>query len=182
MPFIGRLPLILALVLPELAAAQSARDEASGLAVTPPPGYDVRPLPPLSGQAARFGLHTPADTDTGCQVSFTPVPQNNRFSQAELDAVMAGTAWQGMARTAISSLYAVRESATLPLKGRTGFVMVGDFQERPDLPPRARAVRTLFVIQESPRGRTSTVCVGERMGFDARRSEFMAVAAGAVVP
>ena len=185
---VGRIaPLIIAAALaapwvaPAAMAQSPVRDEASGLAVTPPPGYGVRALPPGRGQAARFEVKTPADTDTGCQVAFTPAPQNGRFSQAELDAVMRGEEWQETARKAISVLYDIQEAKVFEAKGRMGFTMVGDFQGE-NLPPRAREIRTLFVIQETPRGRTSTVCVGERAGFEARRAEFMAVATGATPP
>ncbi|MBI0538928.1 hypothetical protein D9599_25580 [Roseomonas sp. KE2513] len=100
-------------------------------------------------------------------MAFPPAPQNSRFSQPELDRVMRGKEWQETARTAIGGLYDVRETAAIDGKARAAFVMVGDFQDRPGLPPRARQVRTLFVIQETPRGRTSTVCAGS--GSTSRR-------------
>ncbi|MCR0985226.1 hypothetical protein [Roseomonas populi] len=174
--------MLVSLCVPAAASAQSpARDAASGLAVAPPPGYAARALAPRQGQAARFEVKTPSDTDTGCQVAFTPAPQNNRFTQAQLDRTMRGAEWQEMARKAVSTLYDIQDAGTFETKGRTGFTMTGDFHGE-GLPPRAREIRTLFVIQETPRGRTSTVCVGERAGFEARRAEFMAVATGATAP
>ncbi|MBP0494560.1 hypothetical protein [Roseomonas indoligenes] len=178
---IGPLLLAAALAAPMAAAAQPVRDAASGLVVAAPPGYAARSIPPGRGQAARFEVKTPADTDTGCQVAFTPAPQNGRFTQAQLDATMRGAEWQDLARKALSALYEIREARTFEDKGRSGYTMVGDFKGE-GLPPRAREVRTLFVIQETPRGRTSTVCVGERTGFETRRAEFMAVATGATPP
>ncbi|WP_338665762.1 hypothetical protein VQH23_11410 [Pararoseomonas sp. SCSIO 73927] len=173
--------IVAALAAPAALAQAPVRDEASGLALTPPPGYAARALPPGRGQAARFEVKNASDTDTGCQVAFTPAPQNGRFSQAELDAVMRGEEWQELARKAVSALYDIQDAKVFESKGRMGFTMVGDFQGE-NLPPRAREIRTLFVIQETPRGRTSTVCVGERAGFEARRAEFMAVATGATPP
>lgn len=184
MSLIGRALVTAVLALPTLASAQNrpTKDEATGLAVVPPPGYAAHPLPPTRDQAARFELKTPADRDTGCQVAYAPAAQNNRSSQAELDAAMRGREWQEKARTTLGALYDIREATILEGKPRLAFVMVGDLQNRPGLPPRSQEVRTLLVIQETPRGRTSTVCVGERSDFEARRAEFTAIATGATTP
>ena len=177
-----RLAIIAALALPVASRAETVRDEASGLQVNAPPGYAARAMPPGRGQTARFEVKTPADRDTGCQVAFTPAPQNNRLSQSEIDTLMRGETWRETARAALSGLYDVAETLPLPPGKREGFVIIADFKDRPGLPPRARDIRTLFVIQETPRGRTSTVCVGERAGFDGRRAEFIALAEGNIPP
>ena len=182
-PFRRILPFAV-LAVPAWAQAQIVpmTDKATGLTLAPPPGYTARRVTPNRGQAVRFEVKTPADTDTGCQVAYSPAPQNNRFSQTELDTVIRGTEWQETARSAIAGLYDVKDSTVLDAKGRAAFVMVADFQERPQLPARARDMRTFFAIQETPRGRISTVCVGERLSFEARRAEFAAIATGATLP
>lgn len=177
-----RLTLVAVLALPVASRAESLRDDASGLQITAPPRYAARAIAPGRGQTARFEVKTPADKDTGCQVAFTPAPQNNRLSQAEIDALMRGETWREAARSALSGVYDVAETFPLPPGKREGFVIIGDFKDRPGMPPRARDIRTLFVIQETPRGRTSTVCVGERAGFEGRRAEFVALAEGNIPP
>ncbi len=72
----------------------------------------------------------------------------------------AGKEWQETARTAIGGLHDVRDATTVDGKVRVTFVMAGNFQNRPGLPPWAQQVRTLFLIQRMPRGRALTVCVG----------------------
>lgn len=162
--------------------AEVARDAATGLQVEPPPGYVATAVPPGPNQKARFAVKTPADRDTGCQVAFTPAPQNKRLTQAQIDGMMRGEEWRDKARAALSNMYDVTDMLPFRAGKREGLVVVGDFKERPGLPPRASLVRTLFVIQETPKGRTSTVCVGEKDGFEQKQKEFLAVAAGATPP
>lgn len=166
------------LCLASAARANTVQDAASGLKVEAPPGYVASALPPGRGQAARVEVRTAADTDTGCQVAFTAAPQNGSLSQAEIDTLMDGDEWQDTAKAALAPFYDVRATRPFRAGPRHGLIIVGDFKNRPELPPRAREIRTLFVIQETPRGRTSTVCAGERARFEAREPEFVAVAAG----
>ena len=164
------------------ARAEAVRDAGTGLQVDAPPGYAARAVTPGPGQKARFEVKTPTDGDTGCQVAFTPAPQNKKLSQAQINAGMRGEDWREKARAALSNLYDVAETLPFQAGRREGVVVVADFKPRPQLPPRAALVRTLFVIQETPNGRTSTVCVGEKADFVTRRPEFLAVAAGATPP
>jgi hypothetical protein len=172
----------LGLTMPSAGWAEPVRDEASGLQIEAPPGYTAQPVVPGQNQAARFSVKMPADRDTGCQVAFTPAPQNKALSQADIDRLMRQDEWRATARATLSGLYDV--NSTMPFRAgkREGFVLIGTFKPRPELPPRAAEVQTLFVIQETPNGRTSTVCVGEKAGFTARQKEFLAVAAGATPP
>ncbi len=43
-------------------------------------------------------------------------------------------------------------------------------------------MQTLFVLLETPRGRTNVVCVAERQTFGTRKREFEAVARSLMVP
>lgn len=170
------------LCLASAARANTVQDAASGLRVEAPAGYVASALPPGRGQAAQVEVKTASDTDTGCQVAFNAAPQNSSLSQVEIDTLMGGAEWQDKAKAALSALYDIRATQPFQAGPRRGLVIVGDFRDRPELPPRAREIRTLFVIQETPRGRTSTVCAGERTSFEARQPEFMAVAAGTTPP
>src|SRR5262245_10361514 len=62
--------------VPGSARADELRDEASGLTVVAPDGYSVARLTPTETFTARFAVKRPDDRDTGCQVAFTPLPQN----------------------------------------------------------------------------------------------------------
>lgn len=180
-PSVGRVTVAI-LCLASAARANTIQDAASGLKVETPPGYVASALPPGRGQAARVEVKTASDTDTGCQIAFTAAPQNSGLSQSQIDTLMEDAGWQDKAKAALSAFYDIRATKPFQAGTRHGLIIIGDFKDRPELPPRAREIRTLFVIQETPRGRTSTVCAGERAGFEAREPEFVAVAAGTTPP
>ncbi|ONG55529.1 hypothetical protein BKE38_09055 [Pseudoroseomonas deserti] len=175
--------LLAATLLSAAAMAAPLSDMASGLSVNPPAGYIASVLPPTAPQTARFQLKRAEDRDTGCQVAFTPAPQNAQLSQPQINQMLATPAWQEIARKTLSStIYEVISSERFDQGDLTGFVMVADFKVDPRLPPRSRDIRSFFVIIETPKGRTSTVCVGEKASFGARQAEFAAVARGATPP
>lgn len=176
--------LLTAALLSGPALAAPLRDAASGLAVNPPPGYEASVMPASAPQQARFQVKKAEDRDTGCQVAFTPAPQNAQLSQAQINALTASPGWQEIARkTLTSTIYDVVSAERFDHDAATtGFAMTADFKPDPRLPPRSREIRSFFVILETPKGRTTTVCVGEKASFATRQAEFMAVARGATPP
>lgn len=172
--------LALALITP--AAAAPLRDESTGLAIDPPEGYIARTIAPTPTFVVRFEVKKPSDRDTGCQVVFTPLPQNAELKQSEINDIVEGPRWIDLARATVSINYDVSATDRFNVNGIGGIAMVGDFKSRPGLPARAQDVRTLFMLVETPKGRTTTICVGEKQDFDTRRVEFESVARSASPP
>jgi hypothetical protein len=172
--------LALALIAP--AAAEPLRDESTGLAIDPPEGYIARTIAPTPTFVVRFEVKKPSDRDTGCQVAFTPLPQNAELKQSEINDIVEGPRWIDLARAAVAINYDVSATDPFNVNGIGGVAMIGDFKSRPGLPARAQDVRTLFMLVETPKGRTTTICVGEKQNFDASRAEFERVARSAAPP
>ena len=158
------------------------RDEASGLTVVPPEGYSAVRLTPTETFTARFAVKRPDDRDTGCQVAFTPLPQNSGYTQDQLNTVMASSTWLDLARATLTVSYNIINTAPFARGDVHGVTLVGDLKQRPGIPPRSQDIRTLFFILETPKGRTTTACVSEKTTFDARRTEFEAVVHGITLP
>jgi len=168
------------LVAPALAAP--LRDAASGLAVNPPPGYVAKAEDPGQRNAARFSIQRPGEQETGCQVAFTPAAQNANLTQAQINAAMSQPHWQEAARSALGPVYDITSAGTADYGSLRALVMVGDIKPRPQLPARAAQIRTYFTILETPRGRTSMVCVADKADFNTRLPEFEMTARGITAP
>jgi hypothetical protein len=167
-----------------VATAQSGRsepvrDNTSGLTVVPPAGYSASQVAPTE---TRISVKKPSDRDTGCQVAFTPMPRNAAYTQDEINRLTATRQWLDLARATITLNYDVLDIAPFAQGDIRGVEFVGDLKQRPGIPPRSQDIRTLFFLLETPKGRTTTVCVGEKASFDARRIEFDAVAHGVTPP
>ena len=91
--------LALALIAP--AAAEPLRDESTGLAIDPPEGYIARTIAPTPTFVVRFEVKKPSDRDTGCQVAFTPLPQNAELKQSEINDILEGQRWIDLARATV---------------------------------------------------------------------------------
>ncbi|MDJ0389877.1 hypothetical protein QMO56_17355 [Roseomonas sp. E05] len=139
-------------------------------------------MAPSGAQTARFTLRRPEDQDTGCTLAYVPAPQNALYSQNQINTRTRLPGWQAIERTRLAAIYDVQEQSLFEQRGVTGVQMVADLRPRPGLPARAQAVRSFFAIMETPRGRTTLVCVAEKAGFAARRAEFEAVLRGLAPP
>ncbi len=164
------------------ASAEPLRDAASGLAVDPPSGYTATVGRPQSGASVRIDVKRPDDKDTGCAVTFSPLSQNARLSQADINTITSSPEWLTTARSAVAFLYDVLAAEPFDHAGVRGAVLIADFKARPQLPARSQEVRSGLYMLETPKGRVSIVCVGERATFDTRRAEFDAVARGVTLP
>ena len=88
----------------------------------------------------------------------------------------AGERWRGEAVRTLGALYEIEHAEPFQHDGGTeGFLLEGILRMRDGTPARAEDVRTLFVIPETRRGRTSAVCVGDRGDFGARRDDFLSI-------
>jgi hypothetical protein len=179
-PSLHAASLVIALLGP--ATAEPLHDPTTGLAIDPPPSYVARALRPTSTFVSRFQVKKATDRDTGCQVAFTPQSQNGGFTQNEINAILQKAQWLDVARATIAINYDLHATDPFQHGDLIGVAIVGDIKARPSIPPRSQEIRTLFIIIETPKGRATTICVGERADFDTRRSEFEAVARATTVP
>lgn len=157
------------------AQAQRLTEPGTGLSVVPPVGYSASIAQARAPNIAAIAIRRPQDSDTGCQVAYRPAPQNERFTQDELNVTASSEVWRTEARRALGALYSIEHTEPFQHAGIQGFLLEGMMRMREGLPPRAKDIRTLFVILETPRGRTSAVCVGDRREFAAQRDEFLAI-------
>lgn len=155
-----------------VSASAAPIADASGLVLDPPAGYQAEALPPSGGNTVRYGMKRAEDTDTGCQAAYMPAPQNASLSQQQINEMMVTSEWRTVGRTILGVIYDVQDGGTFESDGITGMSFVADIRQRDGIPPRAQDVRTLLVMRETPKGRTTVVCVGEKASFEQRRAEF----------
>jgi hypothetical protein len=169
-------------ITPIPAIAQPISDPATGLAVTPPPDY-VAQVSTASGRyTVAFNVKKPDDKDTGCLIGFLHIPEKAKFTQAEINAYAAKPDWANEIRTAFSRLYDIMSLDPFEHAGALGSVVVADRKMPPGTSPRAGEIRAWLVVLETPKGRISMACIADKPSFEARRSEFVAVALGVTLP
>lgn len=168
--------------LAQSASAEPASDAKSGLRIDPPAGYEAKPLPARGANSVIFQVKKPSDADTGCQVGYAEAPQNAGLAQADINTLMKSKEHQEVAKTAIASLYQTNSVEAFDHGEVTGIEMISDIKPREGFPPRAQEIRNMMIILETPKGRASVVCVGEKKDFDQRRAEFRQLAQGVTLP
>ncbi|MFC3124475.1 hypothetical protein ACFOD4_05320 [Pseudoroseomonas globiformis] len=157
------------------------RDVPSGLLLDPPPPYAASRLPAVSPQTARYALRRP-DAPQGCQVAFVPAPERDRGrSQAQLNELARSPEWRNLERLRLSQAYDIGDAAPVDLGELTALRLVGTLRARDGISAAAKATRSVFTILETPRGRTTLVCVAGT-DFIERQAEFEAVARGVHPP
>lgn len=180
-----RFSLLLAATAPLLASSAFAQAPAAGetsLTIKPPAGYEAKQMPGRGANAVIYSVKKPAEPDTGCQVGYAAAPQNAGFAQADINKRMSSKEHQDLAKAAISGIYETNAVAPFEHGDVTGMELISDIKPREGIPPRAQEIRNMMVIMETPKGRTSVVCVGEKADFDKRREEFHQVALGVTLP
>jgi hypothetical protein len=125
--------LLAAIVAAQPARSESLRDDATGLTIAPPEGYIATQMTPAPAGTfpARFSVKKPSDRDTGCQVAFTPLPQNAGLTQDEINHVMATSQWLDLARASIALNYDVLDTAPFAHGDIRGVALVGLIKQRP---------------------------------------------------
>lgn len=162
--------------------AEPLRDGVTGLAIDPPEGYVASVTTPTGQYSAAFDVVKPEDTDTGCRVAFQNAPQNAALTQDEINAFVTKPEWADLVRNGLSSIYDVRSFGLFEHAGVRGATALAEFKPRPDFPARSQEVSTIFFLQETPKGRTTVVCVCDKTALEARRSEFERVARAVTPP
>ncbi|HEY0293075.1 MAG TPA: hypothetical protein VGC51_12220 [Hansschlegelia sp.] len=166
---------VLALSATTCLAAEPLKDEASGLAVLPPDGYEASKAEGDPRYAAVFAVQKGGEADTGCKVAFQAAPQNAALGQEEINAFTQKKEWIDLIRATLALRYDVASVDPFEQGGLAGAAVVADFKPV-EGEPRASDVRSYLVLIDTPKGRTTIVCVGDKAGFDARKPEFEAIA------
>jgi hypothetical protein len=184
MPLLGRLAatMLIPWILPSLAAAEPWSDAESGLRITPPSDYAVSPMSISPPFTVRVAVRQPVERDTGCQVTFEPLPQNARLSQAEINRITSEPDWRERARWSIAGFSDVSEEQRYSQSGIVGLSLVAEIKPAFAAPERAKSLRNFMAILETPKGRTTTVCTAEKEKFDSRRGAFLEVVHGVEPP
>jgi hypothetical protein len=164
------------------AIAEPLSDPTTGLAVTPPPGYDAKIATEVGRYTIAFNVKKPDDKDTGCFIGFLHIPEKARFTQAEINGYAAKPEWANEIRTVFSRLYDIISLDQFEHAGALGSVVVADRKMPPGKSPRAGEIRAWLVVLETPKGRISMACIADKPSFEPRRSEFVAIARGVTLP
>lgn len=159
-------------------AAEPVRDEATGLSIEPPAGYTARKAEGDTRYAAVYAVQKGGEDDTGCKIAFQPTPPaagEPKLSQEDINAFTRKKEWTDLIRATLALRYEVATVEPFDHQGLMGAAVVADFKavEGEEKPPE---VRSYLVVIDTPKGRTTIVCVGDKAGFEARRAEFEAVA------
>ncbi len=156
-------------------AAEPLRDEATGLAVLPPEGYEASRAEGDARYAVVFAVQKANEAETGCKIAFQAAPQNAGLSQAEINAFTQKKEWTELIRATLSLRYDVESVMPFEQGGLAGAAVVADFKST-EGEPKAAELRSYLVLIDTPKGRTTVVCVGDKAGFEGRKPEFEAIA------
>lgn len=166
-------------------AAEPIRDDATGLSVRPPDGYQAQKTEGDPRYAAVFAVQKPNESETGCKIAFQPAAagatNEPALSQDEINAFTRKKEWMDLVRATLALRYDVATVEPFDVQGLSGAAAVADFKPI-EGEPKAGDMRSYLVVFDTPKGRTTIVCVGEKAGFDGRRRDFEAIARGVEPP
>lgn len=165
------------------ALAQAVTDTASGLSVTPPPGFTAELAQPRPRYQADIAVRRAEDRKgMGCRVGFQSAPQNNKLTQNEINDQVSKPEWSNLIRATMELVYDVKSIEAFEHDGIKGATVIALIKPRDGLPPEAADIRNVLTMLETPKGRTNVVCVDFKDTFDARRAEFERVVRGVKPP
>ena len=161
------------------ALAEPVKDDATGLTMQPPAGYEARKAEGDPRYSAVYAVQKAGEVDTGCKIAFQSSQQSGPgadapLSQEDINAFTQKKEWIELIRATLALRYDVATVEPFLNGGLSGASVVADFKpiegEKPD------DVRSYLVVLDTPKGRTTLVCVGDKAGFEKRRPEFEAIA------
>jgi hypothetical protein len=157
-------------------------EAANGFAVAPPPGYVAQPGTSASSSQLVISLTKPGEPATSCLVSFEAIPGFSQFTQDELNRQADQPNFDLFYRDSVGAFYAVAAVAHFDHAGIRGAVIRATSRAKPATPGwRADLAAAIFMLY-TPRGLTTVTCTAEPAAFEARRSEFEAVAKAVTLP
>jgi hypothetical protein len=168
------------------SAAEPVRDESTGLILQPPQGYTAVKAEGDARYAAVYAVQKAGEVDTGCKVAFQPTQNaagagEPALSQTEINAFTQKKEWIDLIRATLALRYDVASVEPFPHIGLSGAAVVADFKPI-EGEPKAAEVRSFLVVFDTPKGRTTIVCVADKAGFAGRKSEFEAIARSVTPP
>lgn len=174
------------LVVMPAHSADTVRDDATGIIVTPPHGYVVqRETPPFVIHAgARFALRKPLDPpSTGCTIEAQVLPSIDETSAAPGRALSARsqqgkTSWRDKALLQIMSDIAVQSSRPYSRDGIEALDVEGWPRQDGAGSGIDRTTRMRIVVLKLGNGYTNVTCRAAATDFPNRRAEFDAVVRG----
>lgn len=162
------------------ALAQPVKDDATGLAMQPPAGYEARKAEGDPRYSAVYAVQKQGEVDTGCKIAFQSTQQTGPgaeapLNQEDINAFAQKKEWIELIRATLALRYDVASVEPFLNDGLSGASVVADFkpvegEAKPD------DVRSYLVVLDTPKGRTTIVCVGDKAGFAKRKPEFEAIA------
>lgn len=176
--------LVLACCAAVAALADPVRDEATGLTLQPPAGYEVRKAEGDPRYSAVYAVQKGGEVDTGCKIAFqaSPPPAGGEqtLSQDDINAFTQKKEWIELIRATLALRYDVATVEPFQQQGLHGAAVVADFKPIEGEP--VADVRSYLVVVDTPKGRTTIVCVGQKAEFEKRRADFEAIARSVAPP
>jgi len=164
------------------ARAQDWALAVSGFAVAPPAGYVAQPGAPASPSRLAISLTKPAEPGTGCELSFEALPGFEQFTQDALNRQTDRPGWEQFYREGLGEYYEVRSVDRFDHAGVRGAIVFGISRSRPAVADWKAELPTLIFLFYTPKGLSKAACFAEKDAFEARRSEFEAIARGMTLP
>ena len=167
-------------------AAEPVRDETTGLEIQPPDGYEARKAEGDPRYAAVYAVQKKGEVETGCKIAFQSsqapgADPNESLSQTDINDFTKKKEWTDLIRATLALRYDVSTVEPFEHQGLMGAAVVADFKPIEGEPQTAE-VRSYLVVLDSPKGRTTIVCVGDKKGFARRKPEFEQVARSVTPP
>ncbi len=163
-------------------SAERLATAASGFAVAPPQGYVAQPDASASASEVAISVTRPGEPDTRCRISFEAIPGFSRFSQDELNRQADQPNFDPFYRDSVGAFYAVATVAHFDRTGIRGAVLRATSRAKPATPGWRADLATLIFMFYTPKGLTKVTCTAAATVFEARRSEFEAVANAVTMP
>jgi hypothetical protein len=163
-------------------SAERTAEAASGFGVTPPPGYVAAAAARASASEVGIVVSRVGEENTQCHVSLEAIPGFSQFSQAELNREADRPNFEAFYRESAAAYYTVATVAHFDHAGIRGATLQATSRPKPGTPGWRADLPTLIFMFYTPGGLTKVTCTAAPSVFEARRSEFDAVANAVTLP
>ena len=170
--------------IPALAQTQLT-DEASGLSIQLPAGYTVTKAPPRPRQDVVFTIRSEANRPVAknrdgslCGLAFSNATANASLSQEEINETVRKPEWRNVAKATLETVFDVKRMDGITLNGIEGMAI----QTAPKASLPDQDVFMHMSILETPKGRTTLVCVTDKANAQAALPVFESFRAGVQPP
>ena len=176
------LMLLAVATLAQPAAAAAYVDGTTGFAVDPPAPFIVAPAKSKSYDLAVIVNSTTGSPSLGagdnflCQVGYKSLPDNNDFSQDEINQQQEQPERLNGVADVLSRSFEVTGKTTFVLNGATGIELIG----KPKDPSKTSGVFMSMI--ETPQGRTTLNCATRPEEIDKAVEQFRAIRASITPP